>query len=964
MAAGDIFLFGPYRLIPAERLLLRGGEVVGIGHRALDVLIALTEAAGQILGHRELLARAWPHAVVSEGNLRVTIAGLRKALGDGQEGARYIANVAGRGYCFVAPVGREAAQPPASGAVSPPLAPGPAQRHKLPVRLTHMIGRDDAVEALLDRLLSRRFVSVVGPGGMGKTTVAVSVAHALLHEFGQAVYFVDLGVITDASLVTGAIATVLGVSIVAHDPFPSLRAFLTGRRILLVFDNCEHVIDAVAALTERLYSELPQVHILTTSREALRVKGEHIYLLRPLACPSARENLTAAEALTSPAVQLFMDRASASGYSSSLTDANAAIVAAMCSRLDGIALAIELAASQVGVFGLHGTADLLNNRLRLLWQGRRSAPPRQQTLHATLDWSFNLLSDRDRRVLYRLSIFIGVFTLEAAQAVAIDNQIDAAEVTVAIASLNRKSLVWVASTDGTAHYRLLDSTLAYAAEKLTQAGEANTTARLHALYFTEWCRGRSGRGVTASGNDVAIAGPHIGNIRAALEWSFSSVGDTIIGVRLAAVAAPLFLKLSLLVECCRWCMQALAALPDTSSDETARLALQEALAASAMFTRGNNDEVRKTIEDALTLAETLGDHWRQLQLLSGLYIFMIRTGDVQGSMAAAQRRIAIGRTIDSPTAIATAEWMLGLAFHLAGDQASALRHLQRGMAEDTIEDAEEADSFCSDHRMRALVGLARVLWFSGFPDQAAKTAQQAIDAAVRRDHSVDLCIAMAYLAPVFLGCGDLDEAEQLIRRLIAHAARHSLGPYGAAGEAFMGELAVARGDPETGVLILRRALGRLQAERYHTLTPDFQRALAEGLMQCGEIGEAAAIIDAALTPGEARAEAVIVPELLRVRGELWLQTKPAEPAAAERAFQLSLQRAKAQSALSLELRSAIGLARLWSSQGKRTDAADLLTDVNRRFTEGYRTTDLQLARQLLSTLGRSAPPLDAASKQF
>jgi predicted ATPase len=659
-----------------------------------------------------------------------------------------------------------------------------------------------------------------------------------------------------------------------------------------------------------------------------------------------------------------MERAIASGYPSSLTDGDAAIVAAMCSRLDGIALAIELAASNVGAFGLRGTADMLNNRLRLLWQGRRSAPPRQQTLRATLDWSFNLLSDRDRCVLCRLSIFVGVFTLEAAQAVATDNQIDAVEVAAAITSLIHKSLVSVAFVDGTPRHRLLDSTQVFAAEKLVQTGEANAVARRHALYFAEWCRGRSATGVAAADDDAATLGPNICNIRSALEWSFSSVGDAIIGVRLAAVAAPLFLKLSLLVECCRWCMQALAAFPDTPSDQAARMALLEALAVSAMFTRGNNCDVRKTIEDALGLAETLGDHWRQLQLLSGLYIFMIRTGDLPGSMAAAQHRTAIARKIDAPAAIATGEWMLGLAFHLIGDQASALRHLQYGMTEDTIVEAEEADLYCSNHRIRALVGLARVLWLSGFPDQARTTAQQAIDAAVRRDHSVDLCITLAYLAPVFLWCGELDEAEQLIRRLVAHAARHSFDPYHALGEAFTGELAIARGDLETGVLILRRALGRLQAERYHTLMPSFQRALAEGLMQCGKIDEAAVVLDAALAPSEAGAEAVVVPELLRIRGELWLLAKPAEPAAAERAFQLALQRAKAQSALSLELRSAMGLARLWSSQGKCTDAVDLLADIYRRFTEGYHTTDLKLARQLLSTLERSAPSLAAVGKPF
>jgi predicted ATPase len=319
-------------------------------------------------------------------------------------------------------------------------------------------------------------------------------------------------------------------------------------------------------LTERLYSEAPHAHILTTSREALRVEGEHVHLLAPLDYPVAREDLTAAEALTSPAVQLFMDRAFASGYASSLTNADAPAVAAICSRLDGVALAIELAGSRVGAYGLQGTADLLSNRFKLFWRGRRSAPARHQTLHAMLDWSFNLLSDRDRRVLSRLSIFVGVFTLEAAQAVAADDQVDAMEVAEAIASLIDKSLIWVAPIDGTAHHRLLDSTLAFAGEKLAQSADANVVARRHALYYLNWRPSGPNNIVATSGEDMAAAGSHMGNIRAALEWSFSSAGEALIGVRLAAASAPSFLGLSLLVECHRWCEQALAALPDSCPD--------------------------------------------------------------------------------------------------------------------------------------------------------------------------------------------------------------------------------------------------------------------------------------------------------------------------------------------------------------------------------------------------------------
>jgi predicted ATPase/DNA-binding winged helix-turn-helix (wHTH) protein len=961
MTACDVISFGPYRLIPTERLLLRGAQAIEIGSRALDVLIALVEVAGEVVGRRELLARAWPGVVVGDGSLRVTIADLRRVLGDGQDGVRYIANVTGRGYCFVAPVGRPAAQSLPSRSPFLPSEHPATPKHNLPVRLARMIGRDGAVEALLTLVTSRRFVSVVGPGGLGKTTIAISVAHALLSDFGEAVYFVDLGAVIDPPLVPSAIAAVLGVFAPAKDPLLSLMAFLAGRRILLVLDNCEHVIDAAAFLTERLYNDAPQVHILTTSREALRAEGEHVHLLMPLECPVVRDDLTAAEALTSPAVQLFMERAFASGHAPGLTDADAPAVAAICSRLDGIALAIELAGSRVGAHGLQGTANLLGNRFRLLWQGRRTALPRHQTLHAMLDWSFNLLSERDRRVLVRISIFVGVFTLEAAQAVAVDDRTDAMEVADAITSLIDKSLIWVAPIEGIAHHRLLDSTLAFAAEKLSQTTEATALARQHALYYVQWCSSDPGKGIAASRGNAAIVGPHMSNIRAALEWSFCGTGDASIGVRLVAGSAPLFLGLSLLVECHHWCEQALSVLPEEYADKAIRLGLQARLAVSAMFTRGNSDEVRMAIENGLRLAYELGDLPHQLHLLAGLNIFLSRIGDFEGAMVVAQRSIAIAQEIGSSAAIFTGEWMLGVSYHLLGDQASAQRHCERGVAQAATSDAVQVEFFGYDHRIRGLVALARTLWLRGFPDRAARTARRAIDEAVKRDHPVNLCIALIYTATVFLWRGDFDEAEQLIRRLVAHAARYSLGPYHAVGLALTGELAIARADPAVGVPILRGALGVLQLERHHVLTPAFHLALSEGLRQSGEIDEAAAVLDAALARSEARAESSTAPELLRIRGEAWLQTTFPDPAAAERAFQLSLQRARAQSALSLELRSATGLARLWSGQGKYTDAADLLEPVYRRFSEGFHTKDLKLAGQLLAEIERRVTPLDSRS---
>jgi predicted ATPase/DNA-binding winged helix-turn-helix (wHTH) protein len=953
MSGGQFLSFGPYRLIPAERLLLRDREPVNIGSRELDILIALAESAGEVVAQRELMVRAWPNVVVGEGSLRVTITGLRKLLRDGQDGMRYIANATGRGYCFVAPVDRSTA-PPSALTPAPPLAsePHPVPKHNLPAQLARMVGRDGAVEALSKLLVSRRFVSVVGPAGMGKTTVAVSVAHALLDRFGDAVYFVDLGAITDPTLVPTAIAAVLGVFGQVQDPLPGLLAFLAGRRLLLVLDNCEHVIDVVAPLTERLYREAPQAHILTTSREALRVEGEHVHILAPLDFPTTREDLTAAEVLASPAVQLFMERAFASGYTSALTDADAPTVAAICSRLDGIALAIELAGSRVGAYGLGVTADLLSNRFKLLWQGRRSAPPRQQTLHAMLDWSFNLLSHRDRQVLTRLSIFVGVFTLQAAQAVAADDQTNAMEAAEAIAGLIDKSLIWVTPIDGVAHYRLLDSTQAFAAEKLAQAADANAIARRHALHYAQFLLGSVVEGVPITIEDVAHAGAYLGNIRAALEWSFSSVGDATIGVRLAAATAPLFFPHSLFIECIRWCEQGLAALPDSDRGSTTHLTLQAFMAASAMFIRGNSDDVQRAIEDALNLAEALGDPVYQMHLSVGLSVFLTRISDFQQALAAAKRSHALTLTTDSPGVIAAGESVLGVACHLIGDQLGARRHCERAVAKAEAASPDQVSFFGYDHEVRALIGLARCYWLIGFPDRAATTARRVIDMATARNHPANLCMTLIFTATVFLWRGDLDEAERLIRRLIAHAAQHSLRPYHTLAMALSGELSIARGDAAEGVTLLRRALEGLQAAKHNSLTPALHGALADGLLKLGEVDEAASAADEGLVLSAAFGETLNAPELMRVRAEIWLKGANADPVAAERAFQASLQQAQEQSVLSLELRSAMGLARLWRSQGRSSDAADLLETVYRRFDEGFQTRDLLLAGQLLAELGR------------
>src|SRR3984885_1209043 len=531
----DILAFGSFSLFAAERLLKKGNEPIPLGGRALDILIALLERPGEVVTHKELISTVWPDVTVEEANLRFQMAALRKALGDGQDGARYVSNVAGRGYCFVAPVTRSTATRtvPVTGIATTERV------QKLPPRLARMVGRDDTVRALAEQLQVRRFVSIVGAGGIGKTTVAISVAHALLDGFNGAVFFVDLAALTDAELVPTAVASTLGFMVQTQDPVVSLLAFVGDKKILLVLDNCEHVIGVAAALAERVVCEAPQAHILATSREALRVEGEHVHLLYSLDCPPEDVGLTATEALEYPAAQLFMERAAASGYGAVLSDIDAPIVARICRRLDGIALAIELGASRVGSLGIHRTSELLENRFSLLWHGRRTALPRHETLNAMLDWSYSLLSDREKVVLCRLSVFVGDFTLQAAGAVASETEVDEADVIDAVASLVAKSLISTTVTNELT-YRLLDTTRAYAAAKLAERGEADLIARRHAIFYSRFLE--HDEIIQSLFDEHGLSGyaPHIGNVRAALGWALSERGDVAVGIELATWAAPLF----------------------------------------------------------------------------------------------------------------------------------------------------------------------------------------------------------------------------------------------------------------------------------------------------------------------------------------------------------------------------------------------------------------------------------------
>jgi len=897
----DAIAFGSFGLFVRERRLERNGQAVKIGSRALDILMLLADRPGEVVSNEELTARVWPDTAVEDSALRVHIAGLRKALGDRREGARYVTNVPGRGYCFVAQVS------PSVGSrwATPIPAVTDSRGHNLPSRLQRMVGRENAVRDISEQLSERRLVSIVGPGGIGKTTVAVAVAHALLSDFGGDVCFVDLGSLTDASQVPASVASALGLAFHADEATPSLVEFLHARRALLVLDSCEHVIEAVAPLAERIFGDAAQVHILATSRESLRVEGEHVYRMLPLDSPPAGDRITAVEALTFPAVQLFVERATAGGSRFTFTDIDAPVIARICRTLDGIALAIELAAGRVDAYGLLGTASLLENRFKLLLHGRRTAVPRHQTLSSMLDWSYNLLNDLERTTLRRLSVFVGFFSLDGVAAVAGDADVDDEQTVEILGGLVEKSLVSVDAGSTSLRYRLLDTTRAYTQAKLDEADERDATARRHARYM---CSVLDQDSSVAGDADAFSA--QIGNARSALKWSFSDTGDATLGAALAAALAPMFMDLSLLRECHRRVEIALAALDEADRGTRLEMQLQGALGVSLMFTRGNGPEVQMALMRGIALGDELDVPQQQLRLLGALHVSLYRLGELRDALSIAERSKDVARRLMDPAANSLTDWMIGTSHHLLGDQIEAEKRCRSALTPPPMSRRMAMVHFGFDPRIRALVILGRALWLVGRADEAIRVTTQTLREATGTGQPVTLASAFVWTSSVFLWSGNLNEAEEIVERLTAYVEKHSLGRYHhAVGLGLKGEVSVKRGAAAAGVESLRRSIEVLCAEHQQMLQPVFSVALAEGLGMVGQYAEALVVIDRAIAAIAPNGGSFDLPEMLRMKGHLLATMPVPDEVEAERCLLRALEYARGQGALAWELRAATTAAR-------------------------------------------------------
>jgi predicted ATPase/DNA-binding winged helix-turn-helix (wHTH) protein len=479
-------VFGRFRFVVHTRELTANGVPVQIGNRALEVLSVLIEARGELVTKDELLSRVWPTTTVEENNLQFQISSLRKALGQDRE---FIKTVSGRGYRFVAEItvetragSAETQSADVDRYTAPVVRLGESPTlNNLPAPTSDLVGRETHLLDVAALVEANRLVTLVGAGGIGKTRLAIDLARRLSPTFDDGVWVAELAPFSDPGLVLSTVASALGLGD-ASASAERLAGALGTKSVLLVLDNCEHVIDAAAGLAEALLHADGRLHVIATSREPLRAEGEWVYRVPPLDVPPEGSD-GPDDVLQYSATKLFIERTRAADPAAQLDAGVAAAAALICRRLDGIPLAIELAAARATALGVEGLAARVNDRLSLLTEGRRTAPARHQTLRAALDWSYELLTEPERVVMRRLAVFNGDFTLDAAARVV--DEVDVGDVATGdvvknLASLVAKSLVAADVGGPVSRYRLLETMRAYAMDKLTGSGEFDAVASRHA----------------------------------------------------------------------------------------------------------------------------------------------------------------------------------------------------------------------------------------------------------------------------------------------------------------------------------------------------------------------------------------------------------------------------------------------------------------------------------------------------
>ena len=971
----DVLCIGSSEVRPATGELVRDGRVVLLGRRALSLLMALAGADNEMVSNETLLKQVWAGSVVEQNTLQWHISSLRKALGPDRD---HLKTFSGRGYKLK--VGMEK---PGSGASQGDLprahagaglrSPPHSTSANLPSSPYALLGREATLVVLLPLLEQRGVITLTGPGGIGKTQLGLEAARRSQSNFPGGIFFVDLATVVGANDVITVVISSIGTELNFHASIEDRVKGLGRQSALVVLDNCEHVIDAAAAVAETIVKSNGVVTVLATSREPLRIGREHVFRVPPLGLPPAEAN-GPLSLLECGATQLFLGR-SAVGRARLAEDTTVgAAIANICRRLDGNPLAIELAAARADSIGIEEVAVRLDDCLSILVDGRRTALPRHQTLRATLAWSYGLLSENERALFRRLAVFSGGFTLAAACRVASGGDFPESAVVDLMSGLVNKSLVAADAESKRSRYRLLETTRAYALEQLTASGESRTVAATHLRYYIELFdisgvpstamhgfvlerfRPETGVPILTAMHEFALERfrPEIDNARAALNWAFSEAGEPEIGFVLASFATPLMYEQLLLEECAATASRALAAVASRSGiQRMMELRIQTSLAASLVYLRGPSAPTIAVWNDVLVTSQELHEVSYEVRALWGLWTCCLYAGLPALAMQHAEEYRRVSESQPAERNLPRfADRIVGIAHHYLGNHAATRRHLEL-----FISRYQHGNKFLwgnmIDHATLARATLARTLWFAGLVERASDLMEMAVTEALADNNPLAICYVTVECAlPVSLLLHDAAAARRYL--VILRSASHRHGSmFWKLLEQCYAALLEAHGQVDYDTLTaLRRGIEGLHALAFDTYSIDLRNRLAHLLHRTGRVDEALALTNRTLERLRETAERVWEPEILTTRA--WLTLESGAPGAEDDArsdLRSALELARAQGALSLELRAAVQMASLMGRRGQGVEARRFLEEVCDRFSEGLQAPDMQDARALAASLG-------------
>lgn len=909
---GDAICFGSFVLIPQHHQLLKNGEPVPLGSRAMLLLIAMASRPGELLEKSELLTLVWPKVVVEECNLRAQVLTLRRVLSEDND-FNCIVTVPGRGYRFVAPVSAPviAAQP------QPPVV----QANAMPQgAMRQVFGREALLERLEGHLQRCRFITITGHAGTGKTTVAMALGNRLLMHYPQGVRFIDLAPVSRGHLVYAVIADALGIDSTLEDPLKAIATTLANSKALLILDNCEHVLEETATAIETILHNAPQCSVLVTSREALHAEGEFVHDLSPLRCPAANTELDAPQALTYPAIELLVERIAAHDLGYVFTDQDVQAASDICRKLDGNALAIEIAAARVRAFGINQLVEMLDGSFRLQMTGRRTALPRHRSLSAALDWTYAMLSADEQSMLRQLSVFTGPFTLHSVNAV-ID--VDANDMAQLIESLMDKSLVIARQHASVKRYRLLETTRLYAAHKLAEHGETDTVAQRHARWTLAALKA-SVQELTSTAPQTWIEqyAAEIDSVRTALDWAYSPHGELDLAVELTLVSVPLWLRLSLTGECYDWVNRGLQARGEHSALQRRQRMLLLTVSASVMtLAFGGGSKLRESWQQVSEDAQALDDVEHQLRALWGMWNDQTCCNQYVAALELADRYVALSKSNHR-----SERQLLGLRM-----QANALFHQGRlDNARTAVIEALSSPLSANTHiidlhfdqRIAARSLKAQIQCLQGDVGPSLLSLEENVNQAISLNHPATLWYTLCLSAiPTTLIAGQLHKSRHYLSLLQTSIEGHDLYLWRQFTRCFEYILMIRQGRAEEGVPALGEVMEQLREQGDTPLHSLIRSEYANGLIKLGLEHRALQVIDETLQVAQSREDRWFVPELLRIKAHILIDQGPLAETSPRQVLSEAMGEASRQGAHFWSARIAADLGRLQSMDIPQADIA-------------------------------------------